>query len=137
VADQTFLDLSGKAADGALIPGGQLLFARSLPGDNPLQKRIKSFADRFQKQTGSAPNQFDGYAYDAMLIIRGAVQRTVESDVEGQALRKRLRDEIEKTRNLVGVTGIYSYSSDDHAGLDKRSVAMVEVIDEKFSAPVH
>ncbi len=137
VENQAFLDLSGKAAEGVLIAGGQVPFAQFLDGDNPLEKRIISFAARFQKETGSAPNLSAGYAYDAMAILRDAVKRTVESDVEGEALGRRLRDEIEKTHDLVGVTGIYSYSQDDHAGLDKRSVAMVEVTDGKFMPPTH
>ena len=137
VENQAFLDLSGKAAEGVLIAGGQLPFAQFLDGDNPLEQRIIAFADRFQKQTGSAPSLSAGYAYDAMAIIRDAVKRTVKSDVEGEALHKRLRDEIEKAHNLVGVTGIYSYSPDDHAGLDERSVTMVEVTDGKFLPASH
>ena len=136
-ANQAFLDVSGKAAEGTLIAGGQLLIARELDGDNPLQKRIISFSDRFKKETGSAPTPYAGYTYDAMVIIRDAATRAVESGAEAEALARRLRDEIEKTHNLVGVTGIYSYSPDDHAGLDKRSLAMIEVIDGKFRAPTH
>ena len=135
-ANQAFLDLSGKAAEGTLIAGGQLLIARDLDGDNPLEKRIISFADRFKK-TGSAPDAYAGYAYDAMAIIRAAAKRTVDSGAEGETLGRQLRDEIEKTHDLVGVTGIYSYSRDDHAGLDKRSVAMIEVIDGQFRAATH
>jgi branched-chain amino acid transport system substrate-binding protein len=136
-ANQAFLDLSGKAAEGTLIAGGQLPIARDLDGDNPLEKRIISFADRFKNETGSTPNAYAGYTYDAMVIIRDAAKRTVESGAEGEALGRPLRDEIEKTHNLLGVTGIYSYSPDDHAGLDKRSVAMIEVIDGKFRAATH
>jgi branched-chain amino acid transport system substrate-binding protein len=136
-ANQAFLDLSGKAAEGTLAAGGQLLAPDRLDGDMPLEKRIISFADRFQQKTGSAPDQFAGYVYDAMTIIRDAAKRTVDSGVEGDALARRLRDEIEKTHGLVGVTGIYSYSPDDHAGLDKSSVAMLEVHDGKFVPATH
>jgi branched-chain amino acid transport system substrate-binding protein len=137
VANQAFLRLSGKAAEGVLIPGGRLLFAPVLDGDEPQEKRIIFFADHFRKATGLAPNPSAGYAYDAMLIIWNAAKRTVDSDVEGDALGRRLREEIEKTHDLVGVTGIYSYSPDDHAGLDNRSVAMIEVIDGRFLPATH
>jgi len=137
VANQAFLNLSGRAAEGVIIAGGQVIVAPALNGDNPLEKRITAFADRFRKKTGSAPSSFAGYAYDAMGIIRNAVKRTAGDGVHGKALRERLRDAIEKTHNLVGVTGTYSYSPEDHAGLDKRSVAMLEVIDGKFMPAVH
>jgi branched-chain amino acid transport system substrate-binding protein len=137
VANQTFLDLSGKAAEGVLIPGGRVLFAPVLDPDEPQKKKIISFADRLKKATGAAPSQYAGYAYDAMLIIRDAVKRTAESDAEGDALGTQLRDEIEKTHGLVGVTGTYSYSPDDHAGLDKSSVAMIQVIDGRFLPSAH
>jgi branched-chain amino acid transport system substrate-binding protein len=137
VVNQTFLHVSRGAAEGVLIAGGRLPFAPVLNGDEPQERRIISFADRFRKETGSPPDAFAGYAYDAMSIIRAAARRTVGGDLEGDALAERLRDEIEKTHDLVGVTGIYSYSPDDHAGLDNRSVEMIEVIDGKFLPAVH
>jgi branched-chain amino acid transport system substrate-binding protein len=137
VANRAFLRLSGRAAEGVLIAGGQVLFAPVLDGDEPLKKRIIAFARRFRKATGSAPDPYAGYAYDAMSIIRNAVARTAGGNVEGDALGDRLRDEIESTHDLVGVTGTYSYSPDDHAGLDKRSVAMIEVVDGRFLPAQH
>lgn len=133
VANQAFLDLSKESAEGVRIAGGRLLVVGDLQGETPLEKKIISFAERFEEETGSKPNPFAGNAYDAMVIINDAVKRATEADAEGADLRERLRQEIERTKDLVGVTGIYSFSPSDHAGLDERSVVMIEVRDGAFA----
>jgi branched-chain amino acid transport system substrate-binding protein len=46
--------------------------------------------------------------------------------------RERVRDEIENTTELVGVTGVYTYSPTDHVGLDERAVTTIEIRDGSF-----
>jgi branched-chain amino acid transport system substrate-binding protein len=50
-----------------------------------------------------------------------AIQRAGGTD------KARVRDEIEKTSNFIGVDGIFNMSPTDHMGLDQRSFKMVEV----------
>jgi len=45
---------------------------------------------------------------------------------------KAIRVAIEQTKEHVGVTGIYSYSPQDHYGLEPRSVVMLEIKNGKF-----
>jgi branched-chain amino acid transport system substrate-binding protein len=46
--------------------------------------------------------------------------------------RTQLRDAIEKTRNFVGVTGIYNYGPTDHLGLTKKSLAFIKIQNNRF-----
>jgi branched-chain amino acid transport system substrate-binding protein len=59
-------------------------------------------------------------AYDAFQIVTQALSRS-------GAERAKLRDEIERTKEFVGVSGIFNYTADDHHGMDERSLAMIEV----------
>jgi branched-chain amino acid transport system substrate-binding protein len=131
VTNATFLKLSGKSAEGVRIAAGKLLVGSSLAADDPLAESIQSFTDRYREAVGSEPNPFAGYAHDAMLIMQSAVDRAVAGS-DGE-LRSRIRNEIERTRELVGVTGVYNFAPDDHVGLDESSVTMIEVEDGKFT----
>jgi branched-chain amino acid transport system substrate-binding protein len=134
VTNQEFLKLSGASAEGVRIAAGKLLIPSHLQDDDPLAKSIASFSDRYQQAVGQPPNPFAGYGYDAMTIVHAAIERTVQSGVpdSDEELRQRIRDEIERTRDLVGVTGVFTYAPDDHVGLDETSVAMIEVKDGTF-----
>jgi branched-chain amino acid transport system substrate-binding protein len=135
VTNQTFLDVSKGAAEGVRIAAGKLLVASSLSKDDPLGKSILRFVDRHEAAIGRPPNPFSGYVYDAMRIVHDAIARAVEGGAEpggGDALRSAIRDQIERTRDFVGVTGVFNFSPRDHVGLDERSVAIIEVKGGEF-----
>jgi branched-chain amino acid transport system substrate-binding protein len=46
--------------------------------------------------------------------------------------RARVRDALEGLRNFTGVGGVFSFSPEDHNGLDIDSFAMMTVKDGKF-----
>jgi branched-chain amino acid transport system substrate-binding protein len=43
------------------------------------------------------------------------------------SFRAAIRDELEKTKEFVGISGIFTMSPEDHNGLDKRAVTMYEI----------
>jgi branched-chain amino acid transport system substrate-binding protein len=45
-----------------------------------------------------------------------------------------LRDALEKTHELVGVSGVYDMSPTDHNGQDSRAAVLVEVKDGAWRA---
>jgi branched-chain amino acid transport system substrate-binding protein len=47
---------------------------------------------------------------------------------------KKLRDEIEKTKNFVGVNGIYNMTPTDHMGLDVSGFRIVEIKNGDWTA---
>jgi branched-chain amino acid transport system substrate-binding protein len=137
VTNQTFLDVSGGAAEGVRIAAGRLLIAPSLSENDPLGKSIRQFVERHQEAIGRPPNPFSGYVYDAMVVVHDAIDRAVTAGAEpgsGDALRSAIRDQIEQTSNLVGVSGVFNYSPSDHVGLDERAITMIEVEDAKFAS---
>jgi branched-chain amino acid transport system substrate-binding protein len=137
VANATFLELGGNAIEGTYLPAGKLLTADDLPDDDPQKEVLLAYRDGYEEEHGEgSANTFGGHAYDAMLVLEGAIERALDGDADPsdvEAFRSTLRDEIETTSDLAGTGGVFSYSPDDHAGLDTEAVVMLEVSDGDWS----
>ncbi|MGH2698491.1 MAG: ABC transporter substrate-binding protein, partial [Actinomycetota bacterium] len=122
VANATFLELGGDAVEGTFLPAGKLLTADDLPDDDPQKEVLLTYRDGYEEEYGEgSANTFGGHAYDAMLVLEGAIGRALDGDADPsdvEAFRSTLRDEIEATGDLPGTGGVFSYSTEDHAGLD-------------------
>ena len=70
-------------------------------------------------------NEFGGHAWDAIMIIMKALEK-VGPD------KDKIRNEIENTKNFLGINGYFNYSPTDHNGLDLSSFVMIEVVNQKF-----
>jgi branched-chain amino acid transport system substrate-binding protein len=131
VANATFLELGGDAIEGTFLPAGKLLTADDLSDDDPQKEVLLEYRDAYEEEYGEgSANTFGGHAYDAMLVLEGAIERALEADADTsdvEAFRSTLRDEIEATAELPGTGGVFTYSAEDHAGLDTDAVVMLEV----------
>ena len=119
VASKKFIELAGKASNGIILPGGKLLIADQLPANDPQKKVLLAYKKTYEAKFGPV-STFGGHAYDAFNIIEMAIKK-------GAANRASLRNNIEKTKNFVGITGIFNYSKNDHAGLNPSDFAIVKI----------
>ncbi|MCL4535791.1 MAG: ABC transporter substrate-binding protein [Bacteroidetes bacterium] len=126
IANQAFLDLAGDAADGVILPAGKLLGADTLPDSDPQKAVLLSYAKDFQAKYNRAPDTFGGHAYDALLLVTNALQK-VGPDKE------KIRDEIENTKNFVGISGVFNMSPQDHNGLTKGAFVLIKVSGGKWT----
>jgi branched-chain amino acid transport system substrate-binding protein len=55
------------------------------------------------------------------MIVVEAIKRAGSTD------KAKVRDEIEKTKGLMGTGGLFNMSADDHMGLDLTAFRMLEV----------
>ena len=137
VANRNFLELGGASVEGTLLPAGKLLVAEHLPDSDPQRPVLLEYKRRYEERYGEgSANTFGGHAYDAMLILREAIQRAVEGGADPADLagfRTALRDAIEQTRDLVGISGIFTYSPEDHHGLDRRAAVMIKVVNNDWA----
>ncbi|MEO9191138.1 MAG: branched-chain amino acid ABC transporter substrate-binding protein, partial [Acetobacteraceae bacterium] len=94
------------------------------------------FMDQFTKKFGpQSVNPFAGYSYDAMLLLKNAIPVALKSSKPGtEAFRVALRDALEKTHDLVGVSGVYDMSPTNHNGQDSRAAVLVEVKNGEWTA---
>ena len=68
---------------------------------------------------------FGGHGYDAMTILAEAIK------VAGND-REKVRDAVENLKNFPGTGGVFSFTAEDHNGLDINSFVMLTVKDGKF-----
>lgn len=122
VASQGFIDLAGpEAAEGVRLPGTALLVGDLLAEDDPQLPVVQAYTEVYQAAYSTPVTTFGGYAHDAFRILVDAIERA--GSTEPQAIR----DAIEATEGLVGTTGIYNMSPEDHLGLDISAFRMLEI----------
>ncbi len=125
IANMTFIQLAGKAADGVIFPAGKLLVANSIPKSDRQRATLLKYESDFMKAYGKAPNTFGGHAWDAfMLVVKAA--KAVGPD------RAKIRSKIEKTKGFVGISGIFNMSPKDHNGLNIDAFALVTIKNGKW-----
>ncbi len=122
VANQTFIELAGEAANGIQLPAGRLIVWQQLADADPFKSLLEEFATAYEAEYGEAPNTFAGHAYDAFWIAVNGIEMAGEAD------RAQVRDAIEQT-DLIGTAGEFKYSADDHNGLTLAAFVWVKIVD--------
>ena len=120
VSSKKFIELAGDAAEGIKLPSGKVVVADLLPGSDKQKKSLMAFVKDYQRHYKAEGEHFGGHAWDAVMLIRGAVENGAETAAA-------IRDQLEKTRGFAGIGGSFTYSTQDHAGLGKDAFVLVEV----------
>jgi branched-chain amino acid transport system substrate-binding protein len=125
---QAFIKLAGDAAEGLNVVTTKIVVADQLP-DNDVQKAVLlKYIDDYEKKNNYGPvSNFGGNGYDAITLIFDALKRAGDNPD-----RAKIRDELEKTTNFVGVTGIYNMSPTDHTGLTAKDLVLIKIANGKW-----
>jgi len=126
-ASARFIKGAEGAAEGVRLPAAALLVVDQLPDSHPQKSIGSAYKAAYEAKFKDNISTFGGHAYDGLLIATQAIERAGSTDKE------KVRAEIEKTNNLVGVDGIFTMSPTDHLGLDNNSMVMVEAKGGAFS----
>ncbi|MCZ2805447.1 ABC transporter substrate-binding protein [Modestobacter sp. VKM Ac-2983] len=120
IGNQVFLDTAGEAAEGMVAPLGRLVVAEQLPEDDPQKEIITSFIEDYTAEYGAGPSTFSGHAYDGWQLAIDALR---EEGTDPQAIR----DHLESITDFTGISGVFTMTPEDHAGLSKEALALVTV----------
>ena len=122
------LDMGKEAVEGVELTSGKACVTAQLDDTDPQKEIIVDFDKRMKTRWDGMPaEQLSGHSYDAIWILYDAFKRAGENPTRAQ-----LRDAIEKTKNFVGVTGIYTYTPTDHEGLTKDALEFMVIENNKF-----
>ncbi|MFC2970248.1 ABC transporter substrate-binding protein [Acidimangrovimonas pyrenivorans] len=122
VASDGFIKLAGeKAAEGIRLPGTALLIADILKDGDPQKPGVTAYKADYEGKFDQKVSTFGGYAHDAFLLVTDAIKRAGSTDPDD------IRNALESTKGLVGVTGTYTMSPTDHLGLDLSAFRMLEI----------
>jgi branched-chain amino acid transport system substrate-binding protein len=121
-----YVQAGGEATNGTIFPCGRLLVADQLPNDNPQKKVLMEYKKDYEDRFKEGASTFGGHTYDALLILTEAVKKANSTD------REKVRDALENIKGIVGIAGVFNFSSKDHNGLDMNAYEMLNVKDGKF-----
>jgi branched-chain amino acid transport system substrate-binding protein len=122
-----YVQAGGEAANGTIFPCGRLLVANSLPANHPQKAVLTEYKKDYESKYKEDASTFGGHAYDAMLVLTEAIKKA------GSVDKKAVRDAIENLKGVVGTAGVFSFSAQDHNGLDLNAFEMLTVKDGKFA----
>ena len=121
-----YVQAAGEAAEGILFPCGVLMVADELPDTHPQKKLLTKYKTDYETLYKEDFSSFGGYAYDALLILKTAIEKAKSSD------REKIADAIETITGLAGASGVYNFSKTDHNGLGMDSIVMLTVQKGRF-----
>lgn len=129
VANKDFLRVGGKDVEGAILPVGPILVAEQLPNDNASKKVALNYIKTYEAKYGAdSRNSFGAHAWDAGLLLQHAIPVALKKAKPGTAeFRAALREAMENVKEMPADHGVFSFSAQDHKGLDSRAVVMVRV----------
>lgn len=117
---------AGPAAEGVIFPAGRLLIADTLPADHKQKPVLIQYKKDYEaRYAGEQASTFGGHAYDAFLLLAKALEKAGPD-------RDKVRDALEGLKGVVGTAGAFSYSAQDHYGLNIDAFEMLTVKDGKF-----
>jgi branched-chain amino acid transport system substrate-binding protein len=121
VASNKFIELAGDAAEGLILPAGRLVAVDQVPADHPQKPVLEAYVAAYTKAFGTQISSFGGYAHDAFALVMEAIK------MGASAKSADIRDNLEKISGFAGTSGVYSYSPDNHNGLDETAFIMVTI----------
>ncbi|HME20806.1 MAG TPA: ABC transporter substrate-binding protein [Acetobacteraceae bacterium] len=136
IVSPAFIKVGGAAAEGVIAVTSPVVVYDQLADDNAVKPVAAAFMQQYTKQFGpQSVNPFAGYSYDAILLLNNAIPVALQTAKPGtEQFRMALRDALEKTHELVGVSGVYSMSPTNHNGQDARAAVLVQVSDGAWRA---
>jgi branched-chain amino acid transport system substrate-binding protein len=136
IVSPAFIRVGGAPVEGVIADTSPVAVYDQLPDGNPVKPVATAFMTSYTAKFGPASvNPFAGYSYDAMLLLAHAIPAALAQAQPGtEAFRMALRDALEQTHDLVGVSGVYDMSPTDHNGQDARAAVLVEVKHGEWTA---
>jgi branched-chain amino acid transport system substrate-binding protein len=125
VSSKKFIELAGDAAEGIMLPSGRVLVASFLPNSDPQKQALIAYVKNYQQRYKTEGDHFGGHAWDAVMLLKGAVER-------GRNTPAAIRDQLERTKSFSGIGGIFTFSPQDHAGLTKDAFVLVQVKNKRW-----
>lgn len=136
IVSPAFIKVGGAAAEGVIADTSPLVVYDQLPDGNVIKPVATAFMAEYGGKFGpQSVNPFAGYSYDAMLLLKAAIPAALQAGKPGtDQFRAALRDALEKTHDLVGLSGVYNMTPANHNGQDDRAAVLVEVKDGAWRA---
>jgi branched-chain amino acid transport system substrate-binding protein len=123
-ANLKYVEAAGAAAEGIIFPASRLMIADLLqPG--PRKDFLLKYKTGYETKYGEQVSTFGGHSYDAMLIIKQAIE-TAGADPA------KIREALENIKGFYGTAGEFNFTAEDHCGLGIEAFTMLTVKNGRF-----
>ena len=120
IANKTFIQLAGPAAEGVVFPAGKLLIADKLATGDPQKALLEKYAKDFEAANKYAASTFGGHAFDGITMLMDAIRHVGPDKVK-------IRDYLEHLSGFIGTGGVFNMSPKDHNGLATKDMVLVVI----------
>jgi branched-chain amino acid transport system substrate-binding protein len=126
IANLSFIELAGAAAEGVVFPATKILFPESItdPGQKSL---IETFVAGYQAEFGKAPNHFSSHGYDGVDLLVEAIKTAGSTDP------KAMQAALNGLTGFAAADGIFNFSATNHDGLAVDDLIMVKIQGGKWT----
>ena len=133
IANPAFISEAGDAANGVIFAAGKLLVVDEVPAEDQQRDVLVQYKNDYGNFTnGKTASTFGGHAYDALSMVVIALGK-IQEGLDTAAARQAVRDQIEQIHDFVGISGVFTMSPTDHLGMQPGSLAVVEIVDGKWT----
>jgi len=122
-----FITQGGPAAEGVYVAAIPIVAPEAIPDSDPRRSIVVQFGKQYKEKYGQPADQGAGHGLDAALILDAAAKL-----VKGPLTRESLRDALEAVK-MCGSNGCRQVRSDDHRGLTKESIVVMQVRNGAFT----
>jgi branched-chain amino acid transport system substrate-binding protein len=133
--DASYITGAGAAANNTYLQGSVVLGADSLSSSSPQYKQTHALLDDYKKDYGDVAGQFAANGWDGSILLQNAIEKAGNPDPGNvQAARDAIRTALEtKTKDVPGVNGIYTFTSDFHGSTPLTGLAVLQVQNNAFT----
>jgi branched-chain amino acid transport system substrate-binding protein len=121
-----FVQQTGTAAEGFYAATLPIVAPEVLPDEDPRKPIFLKFNQLYRDRTGLVSDQASGHGLDAILLLEAAVK-----NLKGPLSRESLRAALETVR-MCGSNGCRQVRPDDHRGLTKEAIVIMQIKSGKF-----
>ncbi len=121
----TYVELSEGAANGAYVVTVKSMVADQLPDTDKVKAVALKYVKDYEAKYGKKAGGIDAMAYDAMLLLSKAIEKA-------GADRKGIRDALESMTGVVGATGVFNLSAQNHNGLAPEDLVVAQIKENKW-----
>jgi branched-chain amino acid transport system substrate-binding protein len=106
-----------------------MLVPTSIEEGSEWRKTVDGFKTDYKAAYNAEANTFSGHGWDAATIMTDAMTRAIKEDGDQEKLSATvIRDQIEKTEELQGIAGAFTYTPKDHDGLSMADLVMIKIV---------
>lgn len=135
LAGPDYVRVGGKDVEGTFIASNPFAVASQLPDSNPMKAPSLAYQQTYQAANNAAPPYFAAIVADAGSLLEAAIPLALKTAKPGTPeFRAALRDALETgIKGKALITGVYTFSDKDHAGLDAQAAVVSTIKNGQFT----